>query len=120
MVSQLAQKVGHLPQQYDRENKSTAALLKEAGFLEPRAAVSVEEMEQLLRDEPDLVRLWLRRGGDQRFAGGWGIEQIGREYRVLNFGDGRSLSFRDRMQACAEFVVRYVGFISRARAGRRR
>jgi hypothetical protein len=119
MVSQLAQNIGHLPEKYDRENKSTAALLKEAGFLEPRAEVSVAEIEQLLRDEPDLVRLWLGRGGDQRFAGGWGIEHIGREYRVLNFGDGRSITFRDRMQACAEFVVRYVGFISGVRTGRR-
>ena len=116
MVSQIARKIGHIPEQYESGNNSTALLLDAAGPPDRRAEVSVEEMEQVLRDAPDLTRLWLRRGGDQRFSGGWGIEHTGRDYKLLNFGDGRSQSFRDRVRACAEFVVHYVRFIGEAQA----
>ena len=111
MVSQLAEKIAHIPEQYEHDDKSTASLLEEAGLPDHRDDVSVAEVEQVLREEPQLAQLWLNRGGDQRFAGGWGIEHAGREYKILNFGDGRSTSIRDRAQAVAEFAVRYIRFI---------
>ena len=115
MVSQLIEKIARIPQQYEQQDKSTASLLEEAGLPDHRDEVSVEEVEQVLRNEPDLAGLWLGRGGDQRLSGGWGIEQAGREYKILNFGDGRSMSFRDRTHAIAEFAVRYIRFIDEAR-----
>ncbi|HXS07751.1 MAG TPA: hypothetical protein VN723_13255 [Rhizomicrobium sp.] len=115
MVSQLTEKIAHIPQAYEHQDKSTASLLEEAGLPGHREELSVEEVEQVLREEPDLARLWLGRGGDQRFSGGWGIERTGREYKLLNFADGGSLSFRDRAHAVAEFAVRYIRFIDEMR-----
>src|SRR5215472_12651551 len=85
MVSQLTDKIAHIPRQYEHQDKSTASLLEEAGLPGHRDDLSVEEVAQVLREEPDLAGLWLGRGGDQRFSGGWGIEQSGREYKILNF-----------------------------------
>jgi hypothetical protein len=48
---------------------------------------------------------------DQRLAGGWGIECTRGAYRVLNYSTGQSIQQSDRLRACAEFIVRYVGFI---------
>lgn len=111
MVSQLARKIARIPRIYEHEDKSTASLLEEAGLPDHRDEISVKEVEEVLRDEPELAGLWLGRGGDQRFSGGWGIECAGRDYKILNFADGRSMSIRDRARAIAEFAVRYVRFI---------
>ena len=81
------------------------------GFPITGQSVSVERVAQALKQEPRLAELWLERGHDQRFAGGWGLKQDGGHYCVHNFSDGTSLWFDDRWHSCAEFVVRYVKFI---------
>ena len=53
----------------------------------------------------------LRRASDQKIAGGWSIEREGGQYRLQSYSDGTRLVERDRMKACAEFVVRYGSFI---------
>jgi hypothetical protein len=63
-----------------------------------------------------LADLWLKRSRDQRIAGGWGIEQDHGVYRIhrftsSGFSAGKPIVLRDRIRACAEFVVRYVSFI---------
>jgi len=64
-----------------------------------------------LKEDPKLAELWLERGRDQRLAGGWGIEQEHDHYRVQSYSSGQYLVARNRLHACAEFIVRYVGFI---------
>jgi hypothetical protein len=116
MVSQLAREIGHVPEQYDHGNRSTACLLEEAGFPDARGKVQVDEVEDVLRREPYLIDLWLRRSRDQRYAGGWGIEHAGDDYRVRSFADKTVLGWKDRTRACAEFVARYVQFIGEVQA----
>jgi hypothetical protein len=112
MTMELAERVAHLPETFDHSEKSTAALLREAGFPQAEADLEVEEVQAVLEKEPDLARLWLQRGHDQRAARGWGIEHADRNYRLVRFADGRSVPLRDRLRACAEFAVRYVRTIS--------
>lgn len=111
MPLELAEKVSHVPDTYNKGNKSTARLLKEAGFPANRRALSVDEVEDVLRREPGLADLWFKRGTDQRIVGGWGIEKEGGEYRVQSYSDGQCVHCQDRCRACAEFVVRYVTHI---------
>jgi hypothetical protein len=111
MASELAEKISRVPHLYETGNKSTACLLKDAGFPEMKNALSVEDIETIFKQEPHLAELWLKRGSDQRIAGGWGIEGKNGEYRVQSFADGHCLHVPDRCRACAEFVVRYVSFI---------
>jgi hypothetical protein len=44
-------------------------------------------------------------------AGGWGIEREDDPYHVQNYSRGQYPVARNRLHACAEFIVRYVGFI---------
>ena len=108
----LAEKISEVPELYDRNNKSTACLLKDLGLLNSAEPLKVEDVEDALRHRPFLADRWLERGQDQRLAGGWGIEcdQHG-QYRVQSYASGRHLLEKRKLHAVAEFVVRYVGCI---------
>lgn len=107
----LAEKISEVPELYDRNNKSTACLLKDLGFLNSPEPLKVEEVEDALQRHPSLADRWLERGQDQRLAGGWGIECDHGQYRVQSYASGRHLLEKRKLHAVAEFVVRYVGFI---------
>jgi hypothetical protein len=107
----LAQRISEVPDIYEHSNRSTAALLEETGYLEAPQALTVGDVEQALEQDPNLAELWLERGMDQRLAGGWGIECVHGQYRIQSYANGRHLLEKDRLHACAEFIVRYVGFI---------
>src|SRR5579863_2930539 len=74
MTSKLAERISEIPKLYETGDKSTASLLKDTGYPERREPVTVEDVETVLKREPDLIDLWLKRCQDQRLAGGWGIE----------------------------------------------
>ena len=107
----LAQRVSEVSDAYEHSNLSTVRLLAEAGYLEKPQSLTVGDVEEALSEDPNLAELWLERGRDQRLAGGWGIEHTHGQYRVQNYANGQYLVERDRLHACAEFIVRYVGFI---------
>lgn len=116
MIAELALKVCKLPLQYQREQKSTARLLEDAGFPEVRHDLLVVDVEQALETNPELVELWLDRAEDQRLAGGWGLKCEGHTYRIQKFNGGESIVVKDRLRACAEFIVRYTNFIGEVQA----
>ena len=116
MTLELAEKVSEVPKLYEEGDKSTACLLEDFGFPERRKDVTVEDVEAVLKRRPGLTDLWLRRCQDQRLAGGWGIEHERDHWRIQNFADCRHLEVKDRIRACAEFVVRYVRFIGEVQA----
>jgi hypothetical protein len=110
----VAERVTEVPRIYETGNKSTACLLKEIGF--PSQSITVDEVENVLKHNPQLADLWLKRSRDQRIACGWSIEQDQDVYRIhrfagSGFASGRPLELHDRIRACAEFIVRYVSFI---------
>ena len=107
----LAQRVSEVPDAYEHGNLSTVKLLRDTGYLEKPQSLTVGDVEDALAEDPTLAELWLERGRDQRLAGGWGIECGHGHYRVQSYSSGQYLVERDRLHACAEFIVRYVGFI---------
>jgi hypothetical protein len=107
----LAEKITEVPERFDKENKSTASLLRESGFLDRSQSLKVEEVENALMRRPGLADRWLQRGLDQNLSGGWGIQRDHDQYRVQSFSSGRHLLEKGKQHAVAEFIVRYVGFI---------
>jgi hypothetical protein len=108
----LAQRVSEVPDAYEHSNLSTVRLLADAGYLKEEAqSLRVGDVEEALMEDPGLVELWLDRGRDQRLVGGWGIEHDRGRYRIQNYSTGQHLVERNRLRACAQFIVRYVGFI---------
>ena len=110
-MSRLAEQLSRIPRRFEQCDCSTATLLEESGFLETPERLTVEDVEQVLEQEPALVDDWLERGRDQRIAGGWGIECEHGEYCVRSFAGGGAFTERDRLHATAQFVVRYLGFM---------
>ena len=112
MVAFPLRKILEVPQEYAKQNRSTGCLLEDVGFPEARGLLKEQDVEKLLREEPHLVDLWLKRGKDQRYSGGWGIECLKGKYRVVSYADGHKRPWgTDRFKACAEFVVCYLLFI---------
>ena len=107
----LAEKISEVPERFEKENKSTACLLKEIGFLDQPHPLKVEEIEEVLAHRPGLADRWLQRGLDQNLSGGWGIQCDHGRYRVQSYSSGRHLLEKKKQRAVAEFIVRYVGFI---------
>src|SRR5258706_6148777 len=107
----LAEEITEVPELYERKNESTACLLRDIGFLDRPQVLKVEEVEDALRQRPDLADRWLDRGRDQRLTGGWGIECDHGQYRVQSFSSSSHLAEQPNLHAVAEFIVRYVGFI---------
>ena len=110
-MSKMAEKISRIPRRFEQCDCSTAALLEETGFLEAPERLTVEEVEQVLEQEPDLADDWLERGRDQRMTGGWGIEREHDKYCVRSFAGGGAFTEEDRLHATAQFVVRYLGFM---------
>lgn len=112
MISPRLRRIVEIPEEYARRDRSTGCLLKDIGFPEARGLLKIEDVEQALRQAPHLARLWLGRGSDQRYAGGWGLECLDGRSRIVSYGDGRKSEWtEDRIKALAEFIVRYLGFI---------
>lgn len=116
MSLELAEKVSEVPKLYEEGNKSTARLLRDFGFPGTRNGLTADEVEAVLRRRPRLADLWLKRCHDQLIAGGWSIDREEDHWRIQNFSDHRHVEVGDRLRACAEFVVRYVGFIGEVQA----
>jgi hypothetical protein len=112
--SEITERVVQIPELYEGGTKSTATLLKEAGALEQESVLDTGKVEEVFRRKPALIELWLKRGKDQRLAGGWGIEREDGEYRFQSYADGHSLFTADPVRAAAELVVCYVGFVGEA------
>ena len=83
--------------------------------------LKARDVEEILRENPSLMEMWVARGQDQRYAGGWGIERLEGQFRIVSYGTGQKVKFDDPVKGCAEFVVRYLCFIGdiQVRAGRR-
>jgi hypothetical protein len=116
----LAETISAVPELYEEGDESTARLLLRSGYLDQPQALTVEDVEEALRNDPDLADRWLERGHDQRLCGGWGIECDHGQYKVQSYADGRALVEKKKLHAVAEFIVRYVAFmgdvLSRTRA----
>ena len=112
MVAQLAEKVAHLPERFEESDCSTARLLAETGYLDHPQDLKVEDLEEVLAEEPALADAWLTRGHDQMLAGGWSIERDGDTYHVQSFDGGGDLVVENRVKATAEFAVRYLDVIA--------
>jgi hypothetical protein len=116
MSTDLAEQVAEVAEQYRHSDRSTACLLEDAGFPELRDALNVDDVEDALKNHPELIDFWLERATDQRVAGGWSIECQGDAYRIQSYSSGEFLVVRDRVRACAEFIVRYSRFIGEVQA----
>lgn len=96
-----------------RGDVSMVQLMRESGFAESPDALTPSAVSDYLRQHVHLVEAWVTLSEDKRTNSGWYIRRtLDGSFEVGYYPDGPRLSFGDRMQACAEFIVREARAIS--------
>ena len=89
------------------KSKSPVELLEESGYLARRQTISVRAIAERLRQAPNWVEAWFTYSQDKRTSSGWYVQQAESGcFVVADYPDGETLEFKDRVDACAEFVSR--------------
>jgi hypothetical protein len=104
----MIEQVSRIPLDFRLGTRSMIDLIKESGYLENAALLTVDSIEPFLRGNPPLVNAWLSYSEDKRSSRGWYVLKIGSndEYEVGYLPDGERLRFVDSVRAAAEFIVR--------------
>ena len=83
MCRLLAEQISQIPERFDAENKSTALILKEAGFPQRRSDLSVEEVEDVFRRSPQLTGCDAAVSNDLPAAGASNVKTVLIVFRAL-------------------------------------
>lgn len=90
-----------------RGNVSMMQLLLESGFIESSEVLTPRAVSDYLSQHEHLVEAWTMLSQDKRSSSGWYFKELSDgSYEVGYYPDGPRFSFSDRVQACAEFIVR--------------
>jgi hypothetical protein len=93
------------------------SLVSATGYERHRKTISVDEIRQALAERPELADEWIDYSADRRVTQGWYYRPVSTgEFEVGYAGvatEGREHVFGDKLQACAEFVIRELDDILR-------
>ena len=110
-IDMMIEKVCRIPVEFKSAGtRSVNDLVKESGYLENTAFLTVESVESCLRKHPGLANAWLQYSEDKRTDAGWYLRRIGEgtEYEMGRLQTGERAEFADQVRAAAEFVIREV------------
>lgn len=94
---------------YRRRDVSVVGLLRESGHRDDLAELTVEEIADCLRANPEWQEAWMVYSGDQRVDRGWFVAEEDSGGCVVGEFPGETRThFDDCSLACAEFVRRQV------------
>lgn len=107
-------RVCELPAQFRaRGDVSMVQLVLESGLIESPEALTPRAVSDYLRQHEHLVEAWTMLSEDKRTSSGWYfVERSDVSFEVGYYPDGPRISFSDRVQACAEFIVREANAIA--------
>ena len=126
-----------LPRDLRVRSASPVELVEATGYFDLRTKLTREAVCDVLRRNTSLVDDWLCWSQDKRTVTRWVFKQVGSDYEVYHselvgaqqvapytMRDGRHvityrMTFSDRINACAEYVVREICSIARL-AGKRK
>ena len=108
----LVERVCCLPIGYRNGAKSPLRLVRDSGYSENPAALTIGAVEDVLRRRPELVDEWLGWSADKRASSGWYFLEAGTQFVVGYYPRGEKRLYADRIAACADFVIHEVASIS--------
>lgn len=92
---------------------SMMQLVRESGLIESPEALTLGAVSDYLRQHEHLVEAWMMLSKDKRTSSGWYfVESSEVSFEVGYSPDGPRHFFCDRVQACAEFIVREANAIA--------
>ena len=92
--------------------KSIVQLVEQSGYAKDPTAVTLSAVESVLRDHPDQCDAWYDYSEDKRTTSGWYVSEGRQEYIVGYYPNGPTLSFADRVAACAAYAIRELESIT--------
>jgi len=116
-LKNVATRIAMLPRSFNQSGtKSMKTLLSETGYSEVKELLSVSEIKESLRTNPECVSEWLQYSEDKRVESGWYFRQtsggctVGK--RARNGRHVSEQSFPDALDACAVFIKQEVESIA--------
>jgi hypothetical protein len=92
--------------------RSATELVRMAGRADRRAEVSVDRIASCLAQNPNWVDAWFEWSADTRATPAWYLTEAGPHEFVVGYVIGgtnrRVLARKERVDACAEYVRRYL------------
>ena len=96
------------PRLYSQEGLSPREIVKKSGYWEFRDEISIADIEDEIRSDPELIDLWIRFTDDKRWTPGWGLGREDEGFRVFYvFRGGKTeleKAYADGCAACARMV----------------
>ncbi len=97
----------------DRGNVSMIQLVLESGLIKSPEVLTRRAVGDYLSNHAHLVEAWAMHSEDKRTSSGWYfVEKSDVSFEVGFHPGGPRLPFSDRVQACAEFIVREANAIA--------
>jgi len=113
----IVEKVLRIPNDFHRVSTvSPVVLLKVSGYFESPQVVNRDRVLAYLKRNPALADEWQIWANEQRAQSGWAFWAKDGNYEVFHLSGAvnESLTFHDRLEACAEFVLREIRAIAAA------
>jgi hypothetical protein len=112
-INKTIEKIVHIPHDfYERKNVSEIKLLQESGYIELYNEIGEDEIAEVLKKYPHLIKEWLQWSEDNRSSFKWYFTSDGKGgYFVKHFPEGKGfeeISTQDEFAACAAFVKREI------------
>jgi hypothetical protein len=105
------QRLCQIPKEFRKGGKSPIQLVAESGVDQLESVMTVSALADYLDHHLHLVEDWLHWSEDKRGSPSWYFTSQEKNYEVGFYPEGESMFFTDRIQACAEFIVREVSHI---------
>jgi hypothetical protein len=118
-TQEIARRICEIPAEFHRRAVSVVQLVWDSGC-ESADAVSLRRaLEERLRTHPELIDDWLTYSADKRTSSGWFFQDddvVTVGYFEADRGISHEQHFSDRLQACAEFIMREIESIGARKA----
>lgn len=110
MVTEEAiRQICNLPIDFRTGNKSASDLVRASGI--ERRSLSTASVLAVLKSNPDLVDEWLMWSEDQRCTPAYYFLEADGKYVVGRLPEDDRVEFDNRLDACADYIVKAVNLI---------
>lgn len=94
-------------------------LLERAGYYKQPEVLTRDRIEDCLRQHPEWIEDWFIWSDDQRVTEAWVFSETSKGYIVYYYPVGESMKFTDKIEACAEFILRQIAWMTAPTGSRR-
>ena len=113
-IYEMVKKLVHIPDDFNRRRDvSEVVLVFESGYLERHNEIDEDTIAEVLREYPDLIRIWMQWSEDKRSLPTWHFfwDKDENYYYVDYSAPGKEnqhVRTQDGFQACAAFIKREI------------